>query len=143
MRDDDFLFEDTDPEGGALRKKRDESRLTLTSFVRDLLGLAILAGVLYFLYFSGYTYYRYNFIKDKVTNAAILASKTTDNPKVKGYLSSFCMADKEFFCRPENIKIDRNFDYASVSMKFKYKFKILGKYPVILTFKPKVKYPIE
>ena len=77
MRD-DFSFEDTAPDGKPLKRGR---RLTFTAFIRDIIALAMLVFVLYFLYFAGYTYYRYDYMKEKVRNAALYATKTDDDRK--------------------------------------------------------------
>jgi len=136
----DFSFDDTDPEGVPLSHSR---KFTIRGFLRDIITLVILVVVIYTLYFSGYTYYKYQYMKDNMNNAVLLASKSSDDSSIIKYLSSFCMAEKEYFCRPNYITIDRNFDEAIIEMKFKYKFTVFGKFPIILTFKPKVKRTIE
>ncbi len=137
---DEFSFEDTDPEGVPLHHSR---KFTIRGFIRDIMTLLVLAIVIFALYFSAITYYKYQGMKDNMNQAVLLASKSSDDAKVRKYLSSFCVASEEFHCKPEDIKIDRNFKEATVKMKFKYKFTVFGKFPVIMTFNPKVKASIE
>ena len=136
----DFSFDDTDPEGLPLHHSR---KFTIRGFIRDIITLVILVVVIYFLYFSGYTYYKYQGMKDNMNKAVLLASKSSDDATIKKYLSSFCIHSKEFYCKPEYIEIDRNFEEAILKMKFKYKFMAFSKFPIKITFNPKVKAPIE
>ncbi len=135
-----FSFDDTDPEGVPLQHSR---KFTIRGFIKDIMTLVILVVVIFTLYFSAYTYYKYQGMKDNMNQAVLLASKTSDDTAIQKYLSSFCIHSKEYYCKPKYIKIDRNFKEATLKMKFKYKFMFLYKFPIIITFNPKVKASIE
>lgn len=140
IHNDNFSFDDTDPEGVPLQHSR---KFTIRGFLMDVITLVILVVVIFALYFSAYTYYKYQGMKTHISEAVLLASKSSDDAKIRKALSSFCTHSKEYHCKPEDIKIDRNFEEAILKMKFKYKFMALYKFPIVITFNPKVKAPIE
>jgi hypothetical protein len=139
-KNNDFSFEDTDPEG---IKIQDSRKFTMIGLLKDIVSLVILVIVIYSLYFSGYTYYKYQKMKDNVENAALLASKSSDDNAIKKYLSSFCVISEDYYCRPDFIEIDRDFSDATIKMKFKYRFMAFSKFPITITFNPEVKSSIE
>jgi len=139
-KNNDFSFEDTDPEGQPLRKSK---KFTIRGFLTDIIALSVILSIGYFIYFSYKTYSDYQDMKSYLNSAALLASKSSDDGKIKKYLSSYCVDYKDFYCKPEHVTIRRDFQNATVKVKYKYRFMVLTKWPLILTFHPDVKVAIE
>ena len=139
-KNNNVTWDDTDPEGVPLQDSR---KLTIRGFLKDIISLTILVTVLYSLYFISYTYLDYQKMKDNISNAALLASKSSDDNAIKKYLSSYCVISQNYYCTTKDIEIERDFENATINMKFKYRFIVFNKWPIITTFNPKVKVPIE
>jgi len=126
----DFDFEDT-----AVEKREGFSFLGM---IKDIIKLALFIIIVYSLYLGGTIGYSNFKVKEQISMLSQLASKTIDDRKIKGLMKSYCTDYDEIICVGESFKVKRDFDSATVSIKYKYKINLFWKIPFFVTFEPKI-----
>ena len=125
----DFDFEDT-----AVEKRVGFSFLGM---IKDIIKLSLFIIIVYSLYLGGTIGYSNLKLKEQISMLSQLASKTIDDRKIKGLMKSYCTDYEEIICLSETFKIKRDFNSATVSIKYKYVVNLFGKIPFVVTFEPK------
>ncbi len=112
------------------------NKLTIKGFLKDIITLFIVVSIAYFGYKGVKTFILYTQFTENLNYVSTTASKTVDNGAVKTQLQHLCQLDKQIDCDMKTFVIKRDFEKASVLIKFKIKIDIIGKMSIPITFSP-------
>ena len=114
-----------------------KERFSLLGMFADIIKLFLFVTIIYSVYLIGTVTYDNMKIREEITSLSELASETINDRKIRGIMKDYCLDYEKILCDPDTFKIERNFESATVSIKYKQVVKIFWKYPFTVTFEPK------
>jgi len=112
-------------------------KFTFAGLFKDIITLFIFVFVIYALYLGGNVGYYHWKMKSKISELSYYASVSSDDSRIKSVLKDYCLSEENINCMGDSLKIDRNFEESTVSIKYNFNINLFWKYPITLTFEPK------